>query len=440
MSDKENLLKELPPFQGYKQLIAPRQSVKDIMQEVVDAHNFYRDDYDRIAGQFLQGGTYDIEKRLFDWCKQNLKYKEEPEKDQTLRSPGAILVMDEISGVDCKHYASFIGGVLDAINRTGDKYFDWSYRFASYDAANKTPEHVFVIVRYLDDEVWIDPVVSGFDVRYPYPKYFKDRKVKTMSLSRVSGLGKTREINSVNIVRTGSGNGSGDCGCGCVGAITTSQLGGYIMSVAPALAAVPVVGWAAAVGGELIGGFLKIFGNKYQTSTSVRWLTQLYEYYVIGLPTKSDNQVNEANVPGAQRWFSYVLGIPIYDRYRFNSIKGSTGFSAVDNSITTRVKDYLKYPDTQNVDPAIATEAAGVANLLNFASPQGGWKGMTAAPWLIVDSTSGKVVANQSAPNAVVVSPIANTTQGLSAWIRQNPLLALGIAGVGIYGLSKVLK
>jgi hypothetical protein len=439
MSDKERFLQALPPFQGYKQLIAKRQSVKDIMQEVVDAHIFYREDYDRIAAQFLEEGKTGIEKRLFDWCKYNLTYREEPEKDQTLRSPGAILLLDEARGVDCKHYASWIGGVLDAINRAGKMNFNWFYRFASYDYRNKTPEHVFVVVKYHDDEVWIDPVVSGFDIRYPYPKYIKDRKVTDMSLTRVSGIGKSREISSVNIVRRSGGSGYSDCGCDSLSGITTSQLGGYIMSVSPALAAIPVVGWAAAVGGELVGGFLKIFGNKYTQSTSVRWLTQLYEYYVLGLNTTSDNQVNEANVPMAQKWFSFVLGVPIYDRYRFNSIKGSTGISAVDNSISTRVKDYLHYPDTQNVDPAIATEAAQISNLLNFASPRAGWRNMTAAPWLIVDSTTGQVTANPNSPTAVAVQP-AGATSGFLGWIKANPVLSLGIAAGGIYALSKMSK
>ena len=36
-----------------------------------------------------------------------MTYKVESDQTQTVRSPTAILVLGELRGVDCKHYASF---------------------------------------------------------------------------------------------------------------------------------------------------------------------------------------------------------------------------------------------------------------------------------------------------------------------------------------------
>lgn len=99
----------------------------------------------------------------------------------------------------------------------------------------------------------------------------------------------------------------------------------------------------------------------------------------------SDNTVNENDVKPSQVWFANVLGVPIYDRLRWNSIAGRTGSPAVDNSYQTRIADYLKYPDVvqAGVTYEQALEAAQIADTLLYSARPGGWAGATYAPSLI---------------------------------------------------------
>lgn len=180
------LLGRLPEFQNNAVLIQKQQTVFDIINEVLTAHEIFAADYNNIASDFYTGNTETTCKKLFDFCKANVRYKIEGEGRQTTKSPAAILTIAE---GDCKHYAGFIGGVLDAINRIYSAKINWSYRFASYNYFDKTPAHVFIIVQDGKKELWIDPVLKFFNQRVE-PSYFIDKKIKanTMALVRISGL------------------------------------------------------------------------------------------------------------------------------------------------------------------------------------------------------------------------------------------------------------
>ena len=78
-------------------------------------------------------------------------------------------------------------GVLDAINRKG-KVIPWNYAYASYNRGIPTPGHVFVQADIDGAEVWIDPVLSRLNQRYPVPAYiYKKQKINPMSLYRLAG-------------------------------------------------------------------------------------------------------------------------------------------------------------------------------------------------------------------------------------------------------------
>jgi len=196
------LINRLPVYRRNVQyIVRGDQTARDLIREVKDAHREFAADYDCIADKFEGGGTDAVCKRLYKFCEQNLPYQVEPKELQTSRSPGAILTKaDQGETCDCKHYAGFIAGILDALNREG-YCFDWAYRFASYDEEDSTPEHVFVVVRKGDREIWIDPTpldIAGFFVSRTYddrllvPKSFTDKQLKpeSMSIARLSGIKK----------------------------------------------------------------------------------------------------------------------------------------------------------------------------------------------------------------------------------------------------------
>lgn len=175
-----------------------------------------------------------------------------------------------------------------------------------------------------------------------------------------------------------------------VGAGTAVTVGTTLMSIAPYLAYIPVVGWIGVVAGEVIGLALVLFGNKWNESTGVRWLTAYFEWGALGDPTViSDNHIHEQNVPNCVKWFYAVLGVPCYDRYRFAALRGfnaETG-ALLGNTIEQRAGAYVQFPEVAQagVTLAQAMEAATIAStmLWPMTGAPGCWAQMTAAPSLI---------------------------------------------------------
>lgn len=211
---------------------------------------------------------------------------------------------------------------------------------------------------------------------------------------------------------------------------TTQQTGVALMTVAPALATIPVVGWIAAAGAELIGTFLKLFGSNYNTSTNVRWLTQNYENYVLGQNQRSDNTVNEADVPNAQKWFSYVLGVPIFDRLDWYAIKGWSPSSEtnLNNTDAQRVAAYKTSPRASGVPDASIMQAVQIAKTLNFTDAHGSWANRTAAPTLVNATTA----LNSTGP-ATAATPVPGPVEA-GAGSGAGLLLLLGVS-IGILAL-----
>lgn len=186
------VLSSLPGYKGNTQLIKRQQTVRHIIREILAAHKEFAPHYDHIAKQFDRATLKQTADAIFQFLKRNVKYDMEPEARQTIKSPAAILSHGH---GDCKHYASFAGGVLDALNRAG-KNINWKYRFASYSLFNAEPEHVFVVINDRGKEIWIDPT-PGADKATPVWKIDKKIKAgKTMALYKISGLGEV-SVNSL---------------------------------------------------------------------------------------------------------------------------------------------------------------------------------------------------------------------------------------------------
>src|ERR1700743_1752614 len=107
---RQELLKKLPPAQGLEETIVEKQTVRDIVKEVLKAHQLFAPDYDLICEEFA--GRYTLD-RLFQFCKYNLRNDTESEDLQTTSSPTVLL---ERGHCDCKGYAGFIAGILDGLN------------------------------------------------------------------------------------------------------------------------------------------------------------------------------------------------------------------------------------------------------------------------------------------------------------------------------------
>src|ERR1700685_3445469 len=193
------LLQELPPFRGSGLRIVNRQSTKSIIKQILKAHTLCAADYDTIAYYFYSTDPDELSESLFRFCKKYIPYSVEDEDLQTTRSPAGILAMSDYYGADCKHYASFIGGVIDAVNKNCGLDYQWFYRFANYGAGLG---HVFVVLYdEAGNEIWIDPVLTYLNQRFPFPFSTKDKSAPMLKhMSGISSVPGTDPIPSQDVV------------------------------------------------------------------------------------------------------------------------------------------------------------------------------------------------------------------------------------------------
>jgi hypothetical protein len=175
----------LPEYRDEWVMVKDDQSVRDIVREVLSAHKDFSTHYDQFALLFDEPTIRQICDGLYWFCEDNIEYREESDEVQTTALPAGILTR---GFGDCKHYASFCGGVIDAINRKTGKNIKWCYRFASYRLTSKIPHHVFCVVWDENgQEIWIDPTPEA---RNKIPLWQTDKKISGMALYRnIAGIG-----------------------------------------------------------------------------------------------------------------------------------------------------------------------------------------------------------------------------------------------------------
>ena len=184
-----SIYNKLTPFSNSAKMLVPDQQVSDIITGMLNAHTKYAPEYQKIAGSFAGRDVKSTARNIYDFLKKNVNYVIEPDDKQMLKSPSAILYTGKTTGSDCKNYALFTAGILDALNRAGFP-IKWTFRFASYRMFDKMPHHTFVVINPdTNNEIWIDPVLNGFNLKKQY--YYKlDKKPKNMALISLAGIGR----------------------------------------------------------------------------------------------------------------------------------------------------------------------------------------------------------------------------------------------------------
>ena len=186
MPTNRDLLLQLQPFTNSETIIVDDQNVVDIIDAIIETHDQYKDEYDKIYQYFIGSTPKDTANNIFKYLKKNVKYNIEPDNLQTVKSPSAIISTGNV-GSDCKNYSLFVNGVLDAIRRNELESYDLYFRFASYDPMDQTPQHVFAVMIEDGKEIWIDPVLSFFNQKKE-PYFYKDKKIKQMALIALAGI------------------------------------------------------------------------------------------------------------------------------------------------------------------------------------------------------------------------------------------------------------
>ena len=182
---KNELLQLLKPFNNNRKVLVEDQNVNDIINGILKTHELYKNEYDNICMKFSADTAKKIGFKIWKFLKENVPYKIEPDHEQTLRSPAAIV--GSLRGADCKSYSLWTAGIIDALNRKGIN-IPFCYRFSSYRLWDKTPQHVFVVLYpETNKEIWIDAVLPEFNQKKEY-NYKIDKK--PMALVQINGVGK----------------------------------------------------------------------------------------------------------------------------------------------------------------------------------------------------------------------------------------------------------
>jgi hypothetical protein len=249
---------------------------------------------------------------------------------------------------------------------------------------------------------------------------------------------------------------------------TTAETGATILKItgtlSPILSEIPVVGWIGIGLGTVVGAALSIFGNKWHENVLTRWLVVQYEYYVLGINNNSETHIQEAHVNPAISWFTVVLGVPVWDIYDTDRLRGISGTDGHDLGYTDQQKaqDYLSHvklsplpagSQTPTIDNALLAVNI-IKNMPTFdpvtkkQMPLGSWANMTAAPSMFNNSglqTAGVnsilPTSNQagttSLPGGIGISsnllpaPVTPAQAAASSGGGISTPLLIGAAGVG---------
>jgi hypothetical protein len=198
MISKKEVYSYLNPADNKSKLTVKSQSTKDIINQVLNQHKENLKEAKKIAFLFDAGDAYGTCKNIWNFLKYEIPYNVEPSDKQTTKTLSRILY-DALNNVgsDCKHYAGFTGAILDSLG------YSFKYRFTGYSAYHQYPTHVYCVCDHDNSNIYIDAVISGFDVE----KSYKLKIDKNMSLYKLSGVQEDPQIggffgNIVNSVKS----------------------------------------------------------------------------------------------------------------------------------------------------------------------------------------------------------------------------------------------
>lgn len=193
MIDANFILSKLPAYIGKSEVITSNQTVADIKRAILKSFELDKKQYASIAPYFVGNTVKDTCLNVWNFLRDNVINITEGIEVQSVKSPAAIIATGKTTGSDCKNYALFTAGILDAINRSGLQKIPIAFRFAKYQQFDGSYlDHVFVVVYpKRKNEIWIDCIkdVPYFDYRR-LPDFYTDKIINSMALVRVAGLPK----------------------------------------------------------------------------------------------------------------------------------------------------------------------------------------------------------------------------------------------------------
>lgn len=296
------------------------QTVNDIIARMLIKHRKCQPDYDKIYKEFEGGSLKDICYRLWRDCRATFNYKIEDGKAQYVSAP---LTMLQDKNVDCKNYALFIAGVLDAMKRHG-RSLTWQFRYACYELFGGIG-HVFVVVNPSTDNIWVDPVIPIFNYHlfYWYCRNKRIRQVgglsarignaegdllaalKEYSDGVASAVQVSRSTNTLNTITQGILNSVGPSVPGIAQALALVNSGQVLLNDAfgPGSLAARLLNDIKSPTPFILINVIKDVFNGRTYNTDQYWGAVYYQFYVQGRNTTDQSQVTDGDVATGLKWF-----------------------------------------------------------------------------------------------------------------------------------------
>ena len=169
--------KAIPRFNGLKEKISGNADNADLRAAIMAAVPEAVEQTKQLAPYFKTTSDRETAKKIFDYLKQNVKYKADDYR-QVIQLPSAIMQPGSVT--DCKSLSLFTAAILQNLG------IPWHFVLASY-TDSPIPGHIYV---QTDSGVIIDVVWGKFNSeKKPKYKYKMDYKNKNAGLGGAQPIG-----------------------------------------------------------------------------------------------------------------------------------------------------------------------------------------------------------------------------------------------------------
>lgn len=151
----------IPQPDGKSQFIIQFQTAKDILKQLRRAELESRPVSKKLAKAFTEPNKKRICNKVWYFLKKEISYEAEPKSNQTAKTINRFI--KEKKG-DCKHYATFAVGVLNACGIPA-----W-FTLVGQEKGKKAPNHAYCTAMVDNELIIIDPCRKQFndECRYYY--------------------------------------------------------------------------------------------------------------------------------------------------------------------------------------------------------------------------------------------------------------------------------
>lgn len=168
----------IKPPKGMWEIVHKNGSTQDIINTILMADKESKDDTKFFANAFTSGNL----KALWQFVRNHIKYKEDPNGDERVMSPAATWKKGK---ADCKSMSIFIASVLKNMG------IPYKYRFVAWTAGNVS--HVYPVALVGNKEIILDAVHKKFNEEVPFHHGYDytPQASGEYEVSKISGLNPT---------------------------------------------------------------------------------------------------------------------------------------------------------------------------------------------------------------------------------------------------------